>query len=123
MATSSITKNFVVEDEEQQSRQSRSWRCSPNTIEESYQESLTRKEERLANSYFAETVDELDEFTKTRNESNNYESLDGLSYEDLNEETQAAIDEARSLLKSPSEKYYNSAAEVFDDVLGTDWRK
>ena len=116
MATSSITKNFVVEGEEQV-------QMFANAIEESYQESLTRKEERLANFHFIETDEELEELTKKWNKSNNYESLDGLSYEDLNEETQAAIDEARSLLKSPSAKYYNSAAEAFDDVLGTDWRK
>ena len=115
MAGSSITRNFVVEGEEQVE-------MFANAIEESYQESLTRKE-RLANGHFAETVDELDAFTKRWNETNDDKSLDGLSYEDLNEETQAAIDEARSLLKSGEAKYYNSAAEAFDDVLGTDWRK
>ena len=116
MATSSITKNFVVEGEEQVE-------MFANAIEESYQESLVRKEERLANFHFIQTPEELDEFTKKWDEAHGYESLDGLSYEDLNEETQIAIDEARSLLKSPSAKYYDSAAEAFDDVLGTDWRK
>ena len=116
MATSSITKNFVVEGEEQV-------QMFANAIEESYQESLTRKEERLANFHFIETTEELEEFTKKCDEANGYESLDGLNYEDLNEETQAAIDEARSFLKSGDAKYYNSASEAFDDVLGTGWRK
>ena len=116
MATSSITKNFVVEGEEQV-------QMFANAIEESYQESLTRGNTCHVRYHDVETAEDVDELTKKRDEASGYESLDGLSYEDLNEETQAAIDEARSLLKSPSAKYYNTAAEAFDDVLGTDWRK
>ena len=57
MATSSITRNFVVEGEEQVE-------MFANAIEESYQESLTRKEERLANFHFVETDEEIDAFMK-----------------------------------------------------------
>lgn len=66
MATSSITRNFIVEGEEQAE-------IFANAIEESWQESLTRKEERLANFHFIETAEELDEFTKKWNETHGYD--------------------------------------------------
>ena len=83
MATSSITRNFVIESEEQQSRQSRSWTCSPNTIEESYQESLTRKEGPI--EFYELKGAEFDEFMErwntTHGESSKFpitESLTGI---------------------------------------------
>ena len=66
MATSSITKNFVVEGEEQVE-------MFANAIEESYQESLVRKEERLANFHFVETDEEIDAFMKRWKAKHGYE--------------------------------------------------
>ena len=66
MATSSITRNFVVEGEEQVE-------MFANAIEESYQESLTRKEERLANFHFIETAEEIDAFMKRWKAKHGYE--------------------------------------------------
>ena len=66
MATSSITRNFDVEGEEQV-------QMFANAIEESYQESLTRKEERLANFHFVETNEEIDAFMKRWKAKHGYE--------------------------------------------------
>ena len=55
MATSSITRNFVVEGEEQVE-------MFANAIEESYQESLVRKEEKLANFHYIRSPDEFEQF-------------------------------------------------------------
>ena len=40
----------------------------------------------------------------------------------FNEQTLAAIDEARQLSHSPCAKRYDSPQEAFDDVLGANWR-
>ena len=64
MATSSITRNFIVEGEEQVA-------IFANAIEESWHESLTRKEERLDLHELKDK--ELDEFTKRWNKKHGYE--------------------------------------------------
>ena len=65
MATSSITRNFVVEGEEQV-------QMFANAIEESWQESLVRKEERLANFHFVETPEETREIMARWNKAHGY---------------------------------------------------
>ena len=61
MATSSITENFVVEGEEQVEMFARA-------IEESWQESLVRKEEPIK-FHEITTMEELDEFMKEWDEA------------------------------------------------------
>ena len=58
---------------------------------------------------------------KTQRES--LESFDDVSDGKLNEQTLAAIAENEALLTSDDTKYYDSVSEMFDDILGTDWRK
>ena len=64
MATSSITRNFIVEGEEQVE-------MFANAIEESWQESMRCKEERLDLHELKD--EELDEFTKRWNKKHGYE--------------------------------------------------
>ena len=64
MATSSITRNFVVEGEEQVE-------LFANAIEESYQESLTRKKEPI--ELHELKGDELAAFTRRWNKKHGYE--------------------------------------------------
>lgn len=59
MATSSITKTFIVEGPEQAE-------IFANAIEESYQESLTRKEELDFNIHYLRGADELRAFEEKR---------------------------------------------------------
>lgn len=66
MATSSITRNFVVEGEKQVE-------IFANAIEQSYQESLVRKEEKIANFHFVETPEEIDVFMKRWKAKHGYE--------------------------------------------------
>ena len=65
MATSSITRNFVVEGEEQVE-------LFANAIEESWQESLTR-DNTCHVSYHELQGDEVEEFTKQWNKRHGYE--------------------------------------------------
>ena len=51
------------------------------------------------------------------------ESFDDVRDDQLNEQTLAAIAESETLLASDDTKYYDSVREMFDDILGTDWRK
>ena len=55
MATSSITRNFVVEGESQVE-------MFANAIEESWQESLVRNEKRVGNFHFIQTPEEWTTF-------------------------------------------------------------
>ena len=55
MATSSITRNFVVEGESQV-------RMFADAIEQSYQESLMRKEKQLARFHYINSAEAMDEF-------------------------------------------------------------
>ena len=51
------------------------------------------------------------------------QSFDDLDDDQLDEQTLAAIAETEQLLSSPDTHYYDSVREMFDDILGTDWRK
>ena len=66
MATSSITKNFVVEGEEQVE-------MFANAIEESYQESLTRDNTCHVRYHDVETPEEIDAFMKRWKTKHGYE--------------------------------------------------